>query len=77
MTRAIDLYRAALALDYTRASFRTLSKHAKAGNLDREAALRLLARNVRDTGIPANPATREQAATMLLEHWRQFERAPP
>ena len=62
---------AALAHRHTRASFRTLDKHAaRPQGIDRTSALRLLRRNVRDVAPGASDATQQRVAIALLTHWR-------
>lgn len=64
-----DIVTAALALHNTRRTFATLDRHRNAGRFDRLAALRLLARNVRDTGIAASTMQRRAATRLLLAVW--------
>lgn len=64
------LFNRALASRFTRASFRTLTRHATSGPIDTERALRLLRNNVRDVQPGATFATQTEIANQLLQHWR-------
>lgn len=69
MTNTAILKRA-LASRHTRASFATLSKHATQGAFDTNAALRLLANNVKDVARDSHLTQRHAIARELLEAWR-------
>ena len=71
MTDIQTLTRAALVNPYTRASFRTLDKHAKGGPFDTIAALRLLRRNVRDVAPQAPNNVQQAIARALLTYWHE------
>lgn len=55
---------------FTRASFRTLRKHAASGAFDTDAAMRLLRRNVRDVAPGATVDTQQRVASVLLAQFR-------
>lgn len=76
MNAPLSLFNRALANRHTRASFRTLSKHAATGAIDTERALKLLRNNVRDVARGATLATQQAIATQLLQHWRDSASVP-
>lgn len=64
------LFNRTLANRHTRASFRTLSKHAATGALCEDRALKLLRNNVRDVHPSATASVRQSIALQLLQVWR-------
>ena len=66
------LYNRTLANRYTKATFRTLTKHWQGGKFNRNRALKLLRNNVRDVQPNATGATQQTVATQLLQHWFEY-----
>ena len=71
MTDIQTLTRAVLVNPYTRASFRTLDKHATRGTINTCAALRLLRRNVRDVAPQSSSGVQQAIARALLTYWHE------